>query len=488
MNKTITEDNNKVIKSSQEQAVAAWINTLNQKRLEELVRKLNSQDVNLEKAINELAELKEFIGDPDNIIGNELTKHGEIAEHMQVNISNARRLIYGLEKEYSFEGITRTAPEDYLKNGQPVQAKFYNGLRQTFFGQHALEDHLNTYTDFVKNGGSYEIPKDQYEQLVDLLDRYKNNPSALNRSEYQLAKRIDGFIKENNLQLGKDINPTVIDYKDVQQGKAHDTVKKNERNIKKADKKQRDKAYAESMPSLEEGLKTTAISAAIEGGVGFCLAISKKRKEKAFFEFTEKDWIEIFGETSKNALKGGIRGGTVYALTNFTATPANVASAYVTAAFGVTSQLRSLARGDISEEDFVINCEVICLDVSISAISSLAGSILIPIPVLGAVIGNVAGEFAYSLCKRYGHEQAQRIISQYHKEMATLEKELSDKYLGYIIEIQASLKRFTDLERMAFDIDINIAFTGSVKLSTYVGVNPKRILKNKQEIDNYFIF
>ncbi|MFQ8814145.1 MAG: hypothetical protein ACLR8X_13565 [Gallintestinimicrobium sp.] len=86
-------------------------------------------------------------------------------------------------------------------------------------------------------------------------------------------------------------------------------------------------------------------------------------------------------------------------MTNFTATPANVASAYVTAAFGVAEQVKQLEAGSISEEDFVINCETVCLDVTVSAISSAAGQVIIPIPVLGAVIGNIAGEFVYELCK-----------------------------------------------------------------------------------------
>ena len=94
---------------------------------------------------------------------------------MQVNIANARRAIQGLNKNHTFDGVGRTAPEDYIRDGQQVQSKFYNGLRNTFFGKHALLKHMETYPDFVKNGGSYDIPKDQYDKLVEILDTYKNN-------------------------------------------------------------------------------------------------------------------------------------------------------------------------------------------------------------------------------------------------------------------------------------------------------------------------
>ena len=69
---------------------------------------LRQQDLRLIDALSELAVLKEFIGDPSHILGSDSSKHGEIAEHMQVNKTNARRLINCLEKEYSFECITRT--------------------------------------------------------------------------------------------------------------------------------------------------------------------------------------------------------------------------------------------------------------------------------------------------------------------------------------------------------------------------------------------
>ena len=186
----MAEGVNRAIKSTQEQAIASWITYLNQARLDELIEKLRQQDINLEAAMKELNEIKKFLGDPARILGNPLTKHGEIAEHMQVNIANARRIIQGLSKDHTLQGVGRTAPEDYLRNGQQVQSKFYNSLRNTFFGKHALLEHMETYPDFIKNGGSYDIPKDQYDKLIELLDMYKKNPSQLSTSDYYLAKKL----------------------------------------------------------------------------------------------------------------------------------------------------------------------------------------------------------------------------------------------------------------------------------------------------------
>ena len=69
----------RTVKSTQEQAIAAWITHLNQMRLDTLIEKLNRQDINLEEALKELEKIKQFIGDPAHILGSVTTKHGEIA-------------------------------------------------------------------------------------------------------------------------------------------------------------------------------------------------------------------------------------------------------------------------------------------------------------------------------------------------------------------------------------------------------------------------
>lgn len=474
----------RTMSSSQEQALASWINELNQIRLNELVQSLVECDSNFEDAMAELAELKEFIGNPAHILGSQLTKHGEIAEHVQVNFSNARAAMEGLEKEYTFEGVGRTAPEDYLKAGQEIQSKFCVGAKNTL---DAVQRHIETYPNFVKNGGSYDIPKDQYEKLIDVINRSKSDPSSVSKSEWSLLRAVEKFEEETGLTVEENINPSVVDYSEVQQGKIVETINNEEENLKQEDQEKRKEAYEASKPSIKEGLKATAISAAIEGGMAFCLSVAEKRKSgKRLSEFSEEDWKDIGLDTGKGALQGGIRGGAVYATTNFTATPAAVASAYVTAAFGIANQVKALQNGNISQEDFVINCETVCLDVTVSAIASLAGQVLIPIPVLGAVIGNVAGEFVYELCKKYGSVKEQKLITGYRSEMEELNKQLTMQYINFVIEIKTAFRRFNSLEKLAFDADINKAFTNSVMLAEEIGVAESHILHDISDIDAFF--
>ena len=85
-----------VVKSSQEQAVAAWINYRFVLRIQELAKQLAEQDINLNAAMAELRKFKIFISDPKHILGSPLQKHGEIAEHAQVRFANAADLIEGI--------------------------------------------------------------------------------------------------------------------------------------------------------------------------------------------------------------------------------------------------------------------------------------------------------------------------------------------------------------------------------------------------------
>ncbi len=472
-----------VVKTTQEQAVAAWIDYLNQLRLDELISKLNTQDINLESALKELQNIKEFISDPSHILGSDKSKHGEIAEHMQVGIANARKLIEGLTAEYSFDSIGRTAPADYLKNGQEVQAKFYVGTtgKRTF---DAIKEHLEKYPNFLKDGGSYEIPKDQHEKICDILSKPS---SQLSRSEQTLVKIIREWEKTTGTNFLDKVKPTVINYADAQIGNADEVVGKEEDSIKEKDKEKRDSAHEASKPSWKEAGKATAISAGIEGGVSFCLAVSKKLKSgKKLNEFTAEDWKEVGIDTGKGGIKGAVRGGAVYGMTNFSATPAAVASSFVTATFGVSSLAYQLHKGKITNEEFVENSQVVCLDVTISAVSSILGQVAIPIPILGAIIGNAAGVLMYGIAKNSLSKKEQDLIQQFNDNIGLLNMKLDKRYLELVEQLKDEFAKFTSVVDLAFDLNVNIAFAGSIDLARYVGVSEEKILHNKNKIDSYF--
>lgn len=477
-----------ILKSTQGQAVASWIDFLNQLRLDELVAKLAAQGANFEGAMNELQQLKDFVANPDGILGSLKSKHGETAEYFHVNISNARRIIEGLSPECIKEAYGRTAPEDYLVNGIKVQAKYLNGLVKTLTHNNGVMGHMAKYPDFLAEGGIYHIPQDQYnamQKLISLSDEEINKASHQVRT---IVQRLRDFQEQAGIDLNSDsIQPAIGTYDEVQLGKINDTIDKEDKAIRDKDKERRDDAYQASKPTLREGVKVTAASAAIEGGVSFGLAVAAKRKSgKKILEFTSDDWKDIGIDTAVGGGKGAVRGAGIYTLTNFTATPAAVASALVTATFGLAAQASLLQQGKISNEDFIINSEVICLDVTVSTIASLMGQVAIPIPVLGAVIGNTAGMFMYGIAKNHLTEQEQALIARFNSSIQLLNEQLDEHYCELLERLNQEFARFQSVLELAFDLDVNLAFEGSIGVAIQVGCDEDKILRGKPAVDAYF--
>lgn len=222
--------------------------------------------------------------------------------------------------------------------------------------------------------------------------------------------------------------------------------------------------------------------------MAFCLGILKKRKQgKRLAEFTQADWQDVGIDTVKGTAQGGIRGAAIYAMTNFTVTPAAVANALVTASFGIVAQAYQLRQGNILAEDFIVNSEVLCLDVTVGAVASLLGQTLIPVPVLGAIIGNVAGMFMYQIAKNHLSAKEQALISNYRESFANLNKMLEERYQQLMAQLKKEFAKYTSMLELAFDKDVNIAFAGSITLADYVGVAHERVLRSKTNIDNYFL-
>lgn len=131
------------------QFIAAIVLEDNLHHAEQLATELSKQDQAFFAAIQEVDKVRDFLATPENILGNTSTKHGEIAEQVEVGIRNAKSLLNSSTPGATFEGVGRTAPEDYLINGVQVQSKFINGAGNTL--DHVL-DHMKKYDNFGRDG------------------------------------------------------------------------------------------------------------------------------------------------------------------------------------------------------------------------------------------------------------------------------------------------------------------------------------------------
>jgi len=482
-------DNERIIKSGQEQAVASWVNYLNQVRLDRLSSALFNERNNLDNALNSIDDALETISS-DIInngkgLGGEFGMHGFIAEAAEYGIGNARKIIEG--KVPDIVWLNDNSSIDLYEGAQAIQMKFSNS------GNHlslqAVIEHLHKYPDFLKNGGIYEIPSDHYEKIQWLLSIPESEANKMSTSTGGFSlkqwKEVQQFCSEGEVPLSS-IKPSRVAFPEVQRGTYEQTFEKERESLKERNQERRDHAYHESKLSFQEGVKVTVGAAAIEGGLTFCNEVIKKKKTgKTIREFDENDWKEICGNTGFATIKGGVRGVSIYALTNFTATPAAVASSIVTASFGVASQAYLYRKGEIDGLEFIKNSEELCLDVSVSALSSLLGQTLIPVPVLGAVVGNTAGTMMWQIAKDSLNESEQKLMEYYLKSLHDLDKKLSKEYRDYLERIEKNTAEYMMILDKAFVIDVRDAFEGSIELAKYVGLPYEETLKNLDEIRLY---
>ena len=126
----------------------------------------------------------------------------------------------------------------------------------------------------------------------------------------------------------------------------------------------------------------------------------------------------------------------------------------------------------------IVSSETICMDVTVSAISSVIGQVAIPIPVLGAIIGNTAGMFMENIANSYLSADEEKLISEYKKTMETLDKHLSEDHQAFLESTMAKLRAYEDLVSLAFDKDPNVRLESAKARANLLGASEKRILSD----------
>ena len=264
------------MKSTQEQAVASWVQYLNTLRLENLIKNINSQDINLDNALknldNTLSEINKLISSNR---GGESGIHGFIAEISEVGIGNAKANIIGNEDVYKW--VNNNGVVDLVRNGTDIQQKFYN----RDLSLSAIAEHLKKYPNFLKQGGKYQIPKDQYDKIKYLLSLSENEAQKMPTSDGSFSlkqwKRVNDFFKDGPIKIDS-VEPANLEYSEVQRNVANNTINEEKNKIKEQNSEIKKEIIDKHKPTIGEGIKVTAISSVIEGGTTFVSLIVKKKE------------------------------------------------------------------------------------------------------------------------------------------------------------------------------------------------------------------
>lgn len=462
--------------------------------VKEKMQSQQQQNLNFETALNHMMKMRQFLSEPKNILGSEKTKHGEVAEHLEVNVRNAWAALKGQSEVATFDGVGRTAPEDFILDGIKYQSKFINGTNNTL--KHVLE-HFDKYLDSSMN---YIIPKDQYK-IIEAI-RLGNGPSDLNdKSIRAILQKVEEIERQTGRSFQEIVRPSVSNYSEAQLGTVGETVSRHQDQIVDDNQRMQDEIQkdarektksieAKKGPSIGEGFKVAGTAAAIAASLNTITIIySKVKNGKKIQDFDKEDWKEIGISSTKAGTKGGVTAGSIYVLTNLTSLSAPFAGAVTSAAMGLSSLLTDLNKDQISMDEFVTQGQILCIEAGIAATGGAIGQILIPIPVLGSVIGTVTANLVWGFAKDKIGAREQELKKMLDTYTESIIAKVEQAYQDIISKINSTYSRYNSLIDAAFDVYANAAVlaASSIDLAIELGVEKSKILRSDADLDAFFL-
>lgn len=470
------------------QIIGGAVASHNLQHAQQLQAALERQDLAFGRAVEQITKVRSFVGSPEQILGSNQTKHGEIAEQVEVGISNAKNYLRQHPPSATFEGVGRTAPEDYLINGVKVQSKFINGVNKNL--DHVLK-HMDKYEHFGRDGSYYHIPKDHYETIQKVLEgeSVEGLSSRSIQKIQQKAQEIEGL---SGKPFDEVVKPGLSKYSEVQQGKINSTLDEHEQKLSEDNQQIKEGIRAEAQPSLADLSQVAGKGALIGGGLKLVFKIYEKHKQgKNPFrgDYTDKDWREVGIETAKGAAVGGIAASAIYALTNYASLSAPFAGSFVSAGQAVASLVDSLNSGSISFDQFTELSQLACMESAAAGLASALGQTIVPIPVIGAVLGTIAGRIAIDFCKKHFGEETQRLKRQLDEYYSQCLAKIALEYRAVISKIIAEYEKLGDLTKAAFDTTKNTALRlqASVTLAETYEVPEFDIIRDLDALDAFML-
>ena len=479
------------------QGIGAYVNCLNNLRIQDLqiamkmiedeARQVILNKDNASKILNYARDNIE-----DVILRNRGGKyggHGFIAEFAEAGIVNARRAFEGLNPIVKV--LNDNGPADLLIGRNTIQMKFYNNLRDEL----AQSFH---YSEKMK----MMFPKDHvlvYEKIMTGAKEVEFNGKRLSIKQItDIRQMINDITKSKGLTSYKSwMKSSVLNYDDAQKNSINPLLDFEEKNIRKTLRlkqqelnKKRLVAQKKALPNIKEANRVAKNAALLQGGFSLIFSIYNKYSDgKNIFEFERDDWEDCGLEALEGSVKGAISGYAIYGLTNVCKMSAPNASAFVTASYGIVDIITKFRTNEITEDEFINFITINTLDTTLATIGSCVGQTLIPVPVLGAVVGSIATSIIWEIGKGILSDREQELIQNYRENLDNHIKNLDDKYKIIFNDIMDKYHKLGRLQDYSFDLSLNtrLRFEYTIELAEHIGVSDNQILHDLSEIDSYFL-
>lgn len=484
------------------QGIAYYAKYLQNLRMEELAANLEAilkeSAGNIDELIRiqhkALSNLKVAEAEINKVIdtnrGGEYGGHGFIAEFAEAGVENAKRSLDGLRNIAKV--LNDNGKADLHIGKQDVQVKFYNNLSNEL----KQSEH---YRDM-----KMMFPKDHFEIFEKIANgetdiTYRGNKLKLSTVEH-IKKLLDEESEIRGEPVSKWMKSANLRYDEVQKESIHETLKrerntikenisKSEKEIKDRTEQEKNLAYDKAKPTLGEATKVAAGAAAVQGGIKLSMYVYNQHKNgKELWEFGLEDWKEAGLETGKGVLKGGISGYAMYGMTNVCNMSAPSASAMVLGMFGLTNAVLQYRDNTLDDDEFLDTVLATSMDMTGAAVGAIIGQAIIPIPLLGSVVGSIAATELLSMGRGILDEKERQLIISYQRDMKQYISELDSEYKVKYDDLMMQYEKAGSLQNYAFSLETNIQlkFSTSIELGQELGVDDNQLLHNIDEIDAFF--
>ena len=126
------------------------------------------------------------------------------------------------------------------------------------------------------------------------------------------------------------------------------------------------------------------------------------------------------------------------------------------------------------------------MDAAVSAVASMIGQAVIPVPILGAIIGNAIGMIMYQSGKEALTRQDCKLLCRYAENLKVYQNEKLAEYDDLLKQLEDNLGTYLMLLNEAYSPDINLALEGAVRMARFLGVSEEQILDSDTKFDAFF--
>ena len=134
-------------------------------------------------------------------------------------------------------------------------------------------------------------------------------------------------------------------------------------------------------------------------------------------ELTKNDWQELGMDTANGALIGGVSAGAIYTLTNFAGMGAPLPALWSQRPKVLEVSPCHYKGGEIGYRAVHRSGHDLCAEAAVVGAMTVAGQTVIPIPVLGALIGSISGKMLVTVAKGMSDKM---IVEMNHKKKPLL--------------------------------------------------------------------